>query len=103
VRRAYVLLQFYLICFSDSCQTNYLNIYRTELHEICRIDGTFAVDERSEVIFSPSGDFVVATNFADKIDLYPHLEVRMAFARAAAAAARHTTRRAIAMQGQANK
>ena len=45
----------------------------------------------------------MATNFADKIDLHPHLEVRIAFARAAAAAARHTTRRAIAMHGQANK
>ena len=39
------------IPFSDFCQTDYLNIYRTDLHEICRIGGTSAVDERSEVTF----------------------------------------------------
>ena len=33
------------------CQTNYLNICRTDLYEICRIGRTLAVDERSEVIF----------------------------------------------------
>ena len=32
------------IPFSDFCQTDYLNIYRTDLHEICRIGGTSAVD-----------------------------------------------------------
>ena len=39
------------IYFSDFCQTNYLNIYRTDLRKICRIVRTLAVDERSEVIF----------------------------------------------------
>ena len=39
------------IIFSDFSQTNYLNIYRTDLHEICRIGRTLSVDERSEVIF----------------------------------------------------
>jgi len=36
--RAYVLLTFsFLNIFRDFCQTSYLNIYRTDLHEICRI------------------------------------------------------------------
>jgi len=34
------------------CQTNYLNICRTDLNEICRIGRNFAADERPEVIFS---------------------------------------------------
>jgi len=36
--------------FSDVCQANYLNIHRSDLHGICRIGRTMAVDERSEVI-----------------------------------------------------
>jgi len=40
------------IYFSDFCQTNYLSIYRTVLHKICRVGRTLAVDERSKVIFS---------------------------------------------------
>jgi len=43
------------------CQTNYLNICRTDLYEICRIGRTLAVDERSEVTFFDP--------FVDKIDL----------------------------------
>jgi len=39
------------IYFSDFCQTNYLNIYQTDLYEICSVGITLAVDERSEVIF----------------------------------------------------
>jgi len=48
---AYVLLMFFLY-FSDFYQTNYVNIYGTDVHEICRIGRTLAVDERSEAIFS---------------------------------------------------
>ena len=71
------------ISFSDFCQTNYLNIYRTDLREICTIGRTFAVDERTEVIFFDSSrDVAVATNFVDRIDLV----VRMTFARAATSA-----------------
>jgi len=29
---------------SDFCQTNYLNVYRIDLHEICMIGRTLAVD-----------------------------------------------------------
>ena len=36
----------------DFCQTNYLDIHRTDLYEICRDGRTLFVDERSEVIFS---------------------------------------------------
>jgi len=40
------------VYFSDFCQTNYyVNIYRTDLHEICRIGRTLVVGERPEVIF----------------------------------------------------
>ena len=38
---AYVLLLFYcLLFFNHFYQTNYLNIYRINLHEICRIGRT---------------------------------------------------------------
>jgi len=46
--------KFFIILISDFFQTNYLNIYRTDLHEICRTGRIWAVDERSEVIFSIS-------------------------------------------------
>jgi len=39
------------IPFSDFCQTDYLNIYRTDLHEICRIGGTSAVDDDLKLLF----------------------------------------------------
>jgi len=59
----------FFLYFSDFYQTNYLNIYGTDLHEICRIGRTLTVDEWSEVIFfDHSRDVSVATNFVDKID-----------------------------------
>jgi len=83
-RRAYVLLVFYFIYFSDFCQTNYLNVYRTDLHEICRIGWTLAVDERSEVIFSISqGTLPWQPILWAKSTSNTHLVVRMTFARAA--------------------
>jgi len=39
----------FIFNFLRFCQTNYLNISRTDLHQICRVA---AVDERSEVSFS---------------------------------------------------
>jgi len=45
---------FFIICFSDFFRTNYLDIYQTDLHEICRIGRTLSIDELSEVIFSIS-------------------------------------------------
>jgi len=80
-RRVYVLLMFYI--FIDFCQTSYLNIYGTDLHGICMIGRILAADERPEVIFDPSRDVTVATNFVDKSTCIPHLVVRMTFARAA--------------------
>jgi len=76
--------------FSDFCQTNYLNVYRTDLHEIYRIGRTLAVDERREVIFFDlSRDVAIATNFFwGGIDLQytnTHRVVHMTFARAAPA------------------
>ena len=60
----------FLILSSAFCQTNYLNIYRTDLHEICTIVRPLAVDELFEVIFfDPSRHVAVATNFVGKIDL----------------------------------
>ena len=45
-RRAYVSPMFYLKnIFTDFCQTEYLNIYRTDLQKISRIGRTSAVDE----------------------------------------------------------
>ena len=37
--------------FNDFCQTSYLNIYQTDLRQICSICRTVVVDERSEVSF----------------------------------------------------
>ena len=56
--------------FNDFCQTNYLNIHQTDVHEICRIGRTLTVDERSEVIFFDSPrDIAAVTNFVGKIDI----------------------------------
>ena len=50
------------------CQPNYLNIYQTDLHQICRVRRTIAVEERCKLVFDhPSRDIAVATNFADQI------------------------------------
>jgi len=68
------LIIFY--CFSHAN----LNIYRTDLHEICRISRPLVVDI---IFFGPSRDVVVTTNFVGKIDSIPQVVVRMTFARAA--------------------
>jgi len=78
------LVLIFLLYFSDFCQTNSLNIYRADLHEICRIGGTSAVDERSEVISSiPQGTLSWQPILWAKLTFFPHLVVRMSFARAA--------------------
>jgi len=38
------LLLFFYFIFNDLYQTNYLTIYETDLHRICRDDRTMAVD-----------------------------------------------------------
>ena len=72
VMRAYVLLFFlFKNIFSIFCQTNYLSVYQTDLHETCSIGRALAVDERSEVIFfDPSKDVAAVSSFVDKIDLH---------------------------------
>jgi len=94
-RTAYLLLMFcyFFTQFSDICQTNYLNIYWTDLHEIFMIDRTLVVGECLEdIVFDPSRELAVVTNCVGKIDL---LVARHSLRRRR----RHTTRRAIAMQG----
>ena len=82
LRFADVLIKKYFCVF---CQTNCLNIYPTDVHEICRIDRPLAADERSEVIFfDPSGTLpwqpiILWTKSTSNTQLV----VRMAFARAA--------------------
>ena len=50
------LFLIYLFSFHDFWRANYLNIYWTDLHQICRIARTMTVDERPEVSFSfPQG------------------------------------------------
>ena len=44
----------FIFIFADFCQTNYLNIYRTNFHQICRVGRTMAADERSVVNVSIS-------------------------------------------------
>jgi len=53
---------FLLYILRDFFQTNYLNIHRTDFYEICRIGGTLAVGERSEVIFFRFLENVATTN-----------------------------------------
>ena len=58
------------VYFSHFCHINYLNIYWTDLHEVCRIGRTSAVDERSEVIFfDPPRDIAMVTNFVGTVYL----------------------------------
>jgi len=46
----------FLFVSSDSCQTNYFKIYRTNLRQIFLFGGTTAVDDQSEISFSiPQG------------------------------------------------
>ena len=42
---------FIILIFNDFCQANYLNVYQTDLHQMCRDGRTMAVDERAEVSF----------------------------------------------------
>jgi len=41
-----------LLIFNGSCQTNSINIYRTDLRELCRVGRTMAADNQSEISFS---------------------------------------------------
>ena len=45
------LYVFLLFIFNDFCQTNYLNIYRTDLRQIYRVVRSMAVDDQSESSF----------------------------------------------------
>ena len=45
------LIYLFFFIFNDFCQTNFLNIYLTDLHQIFRVSRTTAVDELSEVSF----------------------------------------------------
>jgi len=85
-RTTYAVLLFKNIC-SDFCQTNNLNIYQNDLHEICRICKTFTAYKRSEVIFlTHQGMSLWRPIFSTKSTCDPHLVVRMTFARAVAPA-----------------
>jgi len=41
-----------LLIFNGSCQTNSINIYRTDLRELFRVGRTMAADNQSEISFS---------------------------------------------------
>jgi len=61
-----LLFSFYrlVLFFTDFCQTNYLNINRTDLHQCCTDGKTIAVDEIYEVFPEPSSlDVGMAINF----------------------------------------
>ena len=66
----------------DFCQTNYLSIYRTHLHEICRIRRSLAADKRC-YFFDLSRDVALwQPILLAKSTAFPHLVVGMTFARA---------------------
>ena len=109
-RRAYVLLFFvylkiFLVYFSDFCQINYLNIYRTDLHEICRIYRTFVVDEQSVVMFFsiPQGTLPWQPILRAKSTSETHLVVRMTFTRAAPPANDKNEGQKLLCRAQTNK
>jgi len=57
--------------FTDFCQPSYLNIRRTDLHEICTVGRILKVDERPEVIFfDPSREVAPAANFVGGIHTF---------------------------------
>ena len=41
-----------LFVFNDSCQTSYLKVHRTDLHQIFRIESNMPADDQSEISFS---------------------------------------------------
>jgi len=59
------LFRFYLFIFSDSCQINYLKVYRSDLHEMFRVAKIMAVNDQFEIIifFDLSPDATMTTNF----------------------------------------
>jgi len=64
----------FIYFFYDFCQTNYLNIYQTDLHQISRIGRITAADQRSEASFSiPQGTLPWQPIFAGFIDFYPQM------------------------------
>jgi len=61
-----------ILFFNDLFQTNYLDVYWTDIREICRVCRTTVVDERSEVIFFDFSEGVAtATNFL--LTVFPHI------------------------------
>ena len=51
-------LLYIFIYFNDSCQTNYLKMYRTDLRQIYRVGRNMAADDQSEIsFFDPSRAF----------------------------------------------
>jgi len=53
------LFRFYLFIFSDSCQINYLKVYRSDLHEMFRVADQFEII----IFFDLSLDAAMTTNF----------------------------------------
>ena len=49
-------IYFWFTLYNDSCQTNYLKIYGTDLRQFLRVGKTTAVDDQAEISFSiPQG------------------------------------------------
>jgi len=84
----------YLKKINDFCfLTNYLNIYRTNICQICRVGRTMAVDERPEVNFLISQQTLPCQPiFVGLVGFCPQNWVRAAFGRW-----RRTTRSASAV------
>ena len=71
-----------VLLFNDFCRYNYLKIYRTNLHQVCRVGRTVAVDERSEVSFLiPHGTLLWQLTFVGIVGFYPQNCICMPFSR----------------------
>jgi len=72
-----------LLLFTDLRQTDYLNIHRADLRQICRVGRTpWSVDERPKVNFwIPQRTLPWQPIFVRFIGFYPHNLVRVPFSR----------------------
>jgi len=50
--------------FNDSCQTNYLKVFRTDLRQIFSVGTTMVAYDQCEIVFfDPSSDVAMANDF----------------------------------------
>ena len=66
----------FFLCFffTDLCQTNYLKIYQTDVHQICIFGRTMAVDGPFELVLR--SQLIQRTKFSHKIEFLSFGDIR---------------------------